>query len=94
MEMFALQAARRLSREDMAEPTITNNIGESRLLKEAQITSQNFPFSRFITKQRTTIPLRDGPLTGMVYPPLKDFPAEDYSCLSTSLAVNLSNLIL
>ncbi|XP_022793143.1 uncharacterized protein LOC111332124 isoform X2 [Stylophora pistillata] len=26
MEMFALQAARRLSREDMAEPTITNNI--------------------------------------------------------------------
>lgn len=27
--MFALQAARRLSREDMAEPTITNNIGES-----------------------------------------------------------------
>ena len=44
MEMFALQAARRLSREDMAEPTITNNIGESGLLKEAQIASQNFPF--------------------------------------------------
>ncbi|XP_068751351.1 uncharacterized protein [Montipora capricornis] len=26
MEMFALQAARRLSREDMVEPTVTNNI--------------------------------------------------------------------
>ena len=44
-------------------------------------------FSRFITKQRTTIPPRDGPLTGMGYPPLKDFPAMDYSCLSISLAV-------
>ena len=32
MEMFALQAARRLSREDMVEPTLTNNIGELDLL--------------------------------------------------------------
>lgn len=29
MEMFALQAAMRLPREDMAEPLITNNISES-----------------------------------------------------------------
>lgn len=28
MEMFALQAARRLPREDMADPAITNNISE------------------------------------------------------------------
>lgn len=28
MEMFALQAAMRLPREDMAEPLITNNISE------------------------------------------------------------------
>ena len=28
MEMFALQAARRLPREDMAEPSVTNNISE------------------------------------------------------------------
>jgi len=29
MEMFALQAAMRLPREDMAEPLVTNNISES-----------------------------------------------------------------
>ena len=29
MEMFALQAARRLPREDMADPAITNNISMS-----------------------------------------------------------------
>ena len=32
MEMFALQAAMRLPREDMTEPTITNNIGELSLM--------------------------------------------------------------
>ena len=32
MEMFALQAARRLPREDMADPAITNNISELQLM--------------------------------------------------------------
>ena len=32
MEMFALQAARRLPREDMADAAITNNISELQLI--------------------------------------------------------------
>lgn len=32
MEMFALQAARRLPREDMADPAITKNISELQLM--------------------------------------------------------------
>ena len=56
--MFALQAARRLSREDMAEPTITNNIGESGLLKEAQIASQNFPFFSVLSRSKEPQSLR------------------------------------
>ena len=32
MEMFALQAAMRLPREDMAEPTITSNISKLDLM--------------------------------------------------------------
>ena len=42
MEMFALQAARRLPREDMADPAITNNISELQLMILLRFSTEAF----------------------------------------------------